>query len=659
MPTSIPRCHVLLVGIDDYIAVNPLFGCVNDIDAIEALLLDRLHVPADAITKLAAPHAGSERRPRLPERAPTYDNLRASLEALAGDGVEPGDRVLIYYAGHGTQVLPWESRIAREALVPSDTHEGAPLLYDYELNDHLLRIARRTGDLTVVLDCCCSAGATRRALSPRDAIVRFCPMDAPPRPRRRSTGDMAEAPGGFLSSLDPGDPGYLVAAACQSHEAAHEGRNDLDQQHGAFTATLLALVSAQSDDRLESLRWVDVWHALRERLSTRYPGQHPWLVGRAERRLFGGPFRLHDPGYAMAQEGTTVRIAAGTMVGLTPGARVAVYGPTPDFFPLIGSAEDRAARIGVLEVEAASPSSCTAAPIGSPFTLIEGARGRLVAPGKGDELVVQLEPHDAELARWLEREARLRIVLAARPPGEVDLVEAYVGQDADGRRWLGDEIHGQGTARGDGEPPLAWVPSGDNDALLRALLHYAKYNLTLRLPRRCRDLPGALRVRVLDCRNLSALAAMDLQDPRLPEVTPDPEGRHRYLLEHGQPVCVVVENRSSERLFANLLNCATSGRVEMLGTTQLELPPGRKQTFWRRGHLGDAFRCGLPSDRASGIDRLVAVASTAPDVDLSFLKEARSFDEAIRSSTRDMLPEEQQPRELWTAAFVTMKIVRR
>ncbi|KYF49575.1 hypothetical protein BE08_44140 [Sorangium cellulosum] len=330
-----------------------------------------------------------------------------------------------------------------------------------------------------------------------------------------------------------------------------------------------------------------------------------------------------------------------------------MYGPAPDFFPPIGSTDDLAARIGVLEVEAATPSSCTATPVGGPFALVEGARGRLVAPG---ERVVQLDPYDAGLVRWLEREGRLRIVLPAGPRDGGELVEAYVGQDAAGRRWLGDEIHGQ--AGGDGEPPLAWIPRGDDEGLLRALIHYAKYNLVLRLARRWHDLLGALRVRVLDCRDTSALAATDLQEPRLPEARSDPRTRYRYLLDHGQPVCVVVENRSPERLSATLLNCATSGRVEVLGTAQLELPPGRQQTFWRRGHLGDAFRCGLPAGRTSGVDRLVAVASTSPAVDLSFLKEARSFDDAIRSSARDMLPEEHEPRELWTAALVTMKISR-
>jgi hypothetical protein len=202
------------------------------------------------------------------------------------------------------------------------------------------------------------------------------------------------------------------------------------------------------------------------------------------------------------------------------------------------------------------------------------------------------------------------------------------------------------------------LPGNDSEALLRGLLHYAKYNLALRLARRSRDLPGALCVRVLDCHALQALTAAELQDPPLPEVPPDPARRYRYLVDDGQPVCVLVENRSSERLYANLLNCAASGRVEILGATQLEIPPHRRQTFWLSGHLGQAFRCRVAKGRSAAVERLIAVATTRPDVDLSFLRVTTSFEDAIRWNLREMGPSEHEPRELWTATLTTMKIVR-
>jgi hypothetical protein len=651
---------VLLIGIDAYPEhswMSPLQGCVNDIDAIEAILLDRLSVPGEAITKLAAPQPSADRRSRLPSLPPTSANIRAALEALAGEAVSPGDRVLIYYAGHGTQEASFTAGAPREALVPVDQHAGGELLYDHELNALLHRISSRTKDLTVVLDCCHSAGSTRSALGPPDSAVRFCPVNdpSPKSPSKARRRGAPEPPAGLLASLDPHELDFVVAAACQSNEAAHEGCSALGERHGAFTAALLDLLSAEPDSRLEALRWVDVWQRLRARISAEYPGQHPFLIGRAERRVFGGAFEPHDSGASITPESAGYRIEAGSMLGFSVGARVAVYGVLPAFFPPLGSPEDMAARAGVLEVREASPSSCTAMPTGSSgFALPDGARSRLIAPGERDALVVQLEPYDESLARWLEREGGLRVVPAKDPTGKSHLVEAFVGKDTSGRLWIGDELFGP-AFEGDGEP-LAVVPGDDPEALLRGLIHYARYNVALRLARRCRDLKDALRVRVLSCDSLAALGPVDLQAPALPEVTPDPERRYRYLVEQGEPVCVVVANRSSERLYGNLLNCATSGKVEILGTTQVEIPAGGCQTFWLRGHLGEPFRCRVPAGRQSGIDRLIAVATTRPDVDLSFLKVARSLDDAIRSLDRDMSGDEPEPRDLWTATLVAMKI---
>src|SRR5262249_20588775 len=99
-------------------------------------------------------------------------------------------------------------------------------------------------------------------------------------------------------------------------------------------------------------------------------------------------------------------------------------------------------------------------------------------------------------------------------------------------------------------------------------------------------------------------------------------------------------------------------KVELLGPTQLEIPPDQRQTFWRRGHLGEAFRCRAPDGRSSAVERLLAIGTTKPDVDLSFLKVPTSFEDAIRWIDRDMGSDEDEPRDVWTATLVIMKIVR-
>ena len=56
-----PTYHALLIGIDAYPSPNELFACVNDIDAVERLLMsdDGIGLPQDQIKleRLTAPHS--------------------------------------------------------------------------------------------------------------------------------------------------------------------------------------------------------------------------------------------------------------------------------------------------------------------------------------------------------------------------------------------------------------------------------------------------------------------------------------------------------------------------------------------------------------------------------------------------------------------------
>src|SRR4051794_40177911 len=142
--------HVLLVGVDAYKA-DRLRGSVNDLDAIQRILLgDRMRIPADRIRRLASPLPGAEHTSDLREQPATLDNMRQALCDLASRDVRPDDRVFIYFAGHGTRVQgasPRGQLFHREALVLADCDAGASdlrLLYDFELNERLRKIAERT-----------------------------------------------------------------------------------------------------------------------------------------------------------------------------------------------------------------------------------------------------------------------------------------------------------------------------------------------------------------------------------------------------------------------------------------------------------------------------------------------------------------------------------
>src|SRR3954452_10802868 len=129
--------HVLLVGVDDY-KTRPLRGCVNDIDAVQRVLLDRMRLAPAQITRLPSPHPDARHHPTEIRSEPaTLDNLRTALAELGKPGrVGPTDRVFIYYAGHGArdEFSAEGRRFHREALVPADCDPGAHdprLLYDF------------------------------------------------------------------------------------------------------------------------------------------------------------------------------------------------------------------------------------------------------------------------------------------------------------------------------------------------------------------------------------------------------------------------------------------------------------------------------------------------------------------------------------------------
>src|SRR5262249_38911568 len=155
-------------------------------------------------------------------------------------------------------------------------------LYDLEVNEFISAIAACTSDLTIVLDSCHSAGATRDVLSD-DTRVRVFQGDstgapvAPP----ASLAHHSVLPGTpLLQSLDPE---YVVVCACQADEKALE--NSLNgRRNGLLTRALVNILKPAPSESRPTLRWADIWPGLVDQL-TNSSSQHPWLIGRSERRI--------------------------------------------------------------------------------------------------------------------------------------------------------------------------------------------------------------------------------------------------------------------------------------------------------------------------------------------------------------------------------------
>jgi hypothetical protein len=664
-PTS--TYHVLLIGCDYYPpAYRSLHGCVNDIDTIERALLDPpgVGIPPEQIkiTRLASPHPEAPVRSQLQAQTqePNKANIVQALQQLAGDEVTATDRVLIYYSGHGTQTRRQGSQGWYEALVPIDVQ----FLYNDELNELINDISRRTSDLTIVLDCCHSAGATREITEKQpQATPRFFQSDGlgqPPDPSivsmARSVGPGAEIPSHLSQTLDPN---YIVIVACQADEKANEaalptgdGVGEQVQGHGFLSYSLVHLLTKQTDTQPGSLRWADIWPSLLDRVGMLCvekgsPVQHPWIIGRPERHLFGGSWQRQDPGFRVSRaEDGSYTIAAGSLMGLTQDALLAIYGPSPLIFPLLNSPDDQAARVGLLKVIRAERASCSARADGASFDLPEGARARLVQPGKGEQLRVLLVPSDPHLAATLEQSPFLQVVDDTTPDPEV-----RVDTMQDGGWTIRNTVNDQ----------VATVPAKYSEALRAGLESYADYNQVLRLAQNSNDpaLDKSLDVRLLDCSDPDALADADSLGSHLPEVPRNADGI--FSVPNGFPLVIKVKNTYRYPLQVSIFNCTASGKVEFMGEMGLQTTDVR--VFWLGGQHRRPFIASSIAP-VETTDRLIVVATTKRDADLSVLKVQRSVqqvvDKVVRSElSREMMDEVEYnagPADAWTAVTIALKI---
>ena len=664
--------HVLLIGIDAYDGAGAsLNGCVNDIDRIQQSLIERVGIGKDRITRLAAPL--DDHTTGIPEQLPTLANLRAALEELTTDKVRPDDRVFIYYSGHGTQVPVKvegsnDAPAVREAIVPTDrVNLGGRnrLLFDWEVNALLARIAARTNSVSVVLDCCCSAGATRGDLDSSGSRARFLPLAETYLLRSDEEPPSPTSLRGLADSIPASVSLCQVVAACRDDEKARESEGENGFAQGELTRAILdQLKELPNDVALQDLRWGRIWRAVVAQVAERNPAQHPWLSGGFARRVFGGPPEDGDTGYGVVRKGDSYALQVGTLSGVTEGAEVAVYGNGPAVFPKLGSDEDRAAQAGrLLRVTHAGPSSAEAAAIQEPFDLPPGARARLVNAAPAARLRVALVPHDASIASALSTSPFL-VVAEAGMKGDVALEKR-----SDGAWAVTDDVFGTGEKPG--EPTLAIIAPDRLNLATEVLEHYYWYSLPLRLAGNCLDLPKALRVKLLDCNQLPPLSPEDAQNPdKLPQEMPREVAAGDlapYQLKAGDEtsggdrICMLVENTSDVNLDVTLIACATSGQVAVVA--QARIPAHKKHGFWAGDNLGHPFRIWLRHGTDVGIDRIVAIGTTNAEASLWDVETKVTFAEILNPARgeRELLEDREAPTaqtEQWTSTVTTYRAQR-
>jgi pimeloyl-ACP methyl ester carboxylesterase len=266
----------LLVGIDEYVSpVNPLKGCVNDIQVVKAYLEGRVATDGYQL----------HLRTLLNEEATRLSIIEGFRQHLCQAGNE--DVAFFYYTGHGGQE---ESPEAFWALEPDRLDEtlvcydsfspGGWGLADKELAKLIAEVDQKSPHIAVILDCCHSGSGTRGDLN-GDTAVRKAPIDRRKRPLDSFIFSLPEIEQLSASSRNPeANPSgwalpkgkHIVLSACRDSELAKE-YNGEGQRRGAFSYFLLNTLKKANG----SLTYRDLFKRTNALVRTKLTDQSPQI----------------------------------------------------------------------------------------------------------------------------------------------------------------------------------------------------------------------------------------------------------------------------------------------------------------------------------------------------------------------------------------------
>jgi hypothetical protein len=349
------RVYALLVGIDAYLPpVNPLWGCRNDIAALEQYLRARVGTEL-ALRTLCDDEA---------TRDAVVDGFRDHL-GQAGEG----DTALFVYAGHGSEEpapaevasLEPTGRIQTLMLHDCGRRVGGKLrraLADKELAVLLAEVVARGPHVAVILDCCHSGSGTRdpfvgiRGWLPDPAAAR----DESDRDLLRELGTARPStefiPGALDGWVAPNAP-HVALAACRSFETAKELRIG-DGTRGAFS---VALVEAL-DTLGPRTTYRTLLNTVRSRVERTAQEQRPELDpvqpgGLGDALFLDGTVTPVAATFTMSRSSDGWEVDAGLVHGLRPpvGDEAYVLACTAPDGNLAGAARVTAVQIGRATVE--------------------------------------------------------------------------------------------------------------------------------------------------------------------------------------------------------------------------------------------------------------------------------------------------------------------
>jgi len=373
-----PSLFALLIGINDYGHVRALRGAVPDVLSVKVYLESYLRVPEDQIQSL------------LNKSASRAAIIEAFIQLRNDERINEGDPILIYFAGHGSELPGPEGGPGKrtQAIVPQDYCEeyGKQVLAipDHTIGALVAKIAEKKGDnITLIFDCCHSASGTRGtkgddAWSP--TAIRSVEIDPSIHTEnldrdiwasgRRATSTPSNLLRGNLSS-------HMLIASCSSSESAIEING-----HGSFSSSFLKLLRSTPPDEL---RYADILP-----LMDAIPHQNPQCEGLNQKRyLFNSQVSMHAKTIfnITHQQGKFV-LDAGLVAGVSEGAQFTAHAYTDKLFKN---------PLGTLVVDILRPFSTELKllPGTFPFTLGQSSVALQTKTGYKKDLQIYVPGNDA------------------------------------------------------------------------------------------------------------------------------------------------------------------------------------------------------------------------------------------------------------------------
>jgi hypothetical protein len=565
-----PSKRALLVGINNYKypdAVSPLAGSLNDVEDMRQLLIGKFEFPPENILVLKDSQA-------------THAQIMSSIQTWLIAKTQPGDIVVFHYSGHGSQMKDVTGKMISgldETIVPYDSRDPDGKVFDIsgaELHVALVQLARKTKNVTFILDSCHS-GTLMRGLVP-GSRVREIPADT----RNISPSEASTLKGLTGSDDQTPSPKFAFISAATSKENAFE-HFDGTADHGTLTYYLAKQLRTAGP----GATYRDVMDSVVGNVTANYPAQHPSLEGvEADQHVFGdatsvaGTYVLASPSLLDPRRAT---LNIGQVEGATAGSAYDVYPPGSRKF---APPERPTARVQLTSVGAFSAEA----------TFLSG--GKIAAASRAVErehrygssrVRVYLDRVDSSPALQSVRDALagVKYIQIVDDPTKCNLVLRQIGQSI---QTLAPDLSSLST------PVPVNDPSAAVTRLTGQLQMWAKW------------------FNVLFIQNVQAM--IDINLVLKGSETRDPTahvGRPDMGVNEGETVAATLTNNSERDLYVAILDLSSDGSVSVVYPPQ----EGTDEVLKPHLTLSRTFTTFVPKGRSRVTDILKVFVSFKP-VDL-------------------------------------------